>query len=89
MSQAQRTAVERTVDPAVRAASPSHYDAGGQIAALQANLARRLLEQDATGLVVAPVGPAERLTRMLSRSGGFAALALGYAATGVVILRWL
>ena len=88
MSHAQRTAVERTVDPAVRTAPRPHYDAGGQIAALQANLARQLLEQDVASRA-APVGPAERLTRMLSRQGGFAALALGYAATGVAILRWL
>lgn len=88
MSHAQRTAVEHTVDPAVRTASRSYYDAGGRIAELQANLARQLLDQDAVR-TASNIGPTERLTRMLSRSGGYAALALGYAATGVAILRWL
>jgi hypothetical protein len=88
MSNAQRSAVERTVDPAARAAARPHYDAGGQIAALQANLARQLREQDAATLA-APVGTIERWAQALSRTGGYAALALGYAVTGVAIVRFL
>ncbi len=86
MTQAQRATGDR--DPAVRATTSHHYDAGGHVAALQANLARQLRDYDSAGMAT-PVGAVERLTQFCSRTGGYAMLAMGYVVTGVLIANWL
>ena len=88
MSQVQRTTGEPGVDPALQRETRRQYEAGGHVAVLQANLARQLHEQNSAG-VAAVVSPVERLTQSCSRNGGYALLGVGYAITGVMILRWL
>ena len=88
MTQAQRATGDRDLDPEVRATTSHHYDAGGHVAALQANLARQLRDFDSAGLA-SPLGPVERLTRFCSRTGGYAMLAMGYVVTGIFIANWL
>ena len=88
MTQAQRTTGERDLNPAPRPAPSYHYDAGGQVAILQAKLDRQLREYDSAGVATA-MGPVERLTQFCSRTGGYAMLAMGYAIVGIVIAKWL
>lgn len=88
MIHAQRVAGESGFDPALLTAPRHHYDAGGQVAMLQANLERQLREYDSAGAVVA-IGPFERLIQFFSRSWGYAMLATGYAIVGVLVANWL
>lgn len=88
MSQAQRTTREFGIQSALQPGTHHQYEAGGHIAAVQANLARQLHEHD-TASGFTPMSPAERLTQSCSRTGGYGLLGLGYTITSVMILRWL
>jgi len=88
MTQAQRAIGDRDLDQAFPATTSHHYDAGGHVAALQANLARQLRDYDSVGLAT-PLGTVERLTQFCSRTGGYAMLAMGYVLTGILIVNWL
>lgn len=88
MTQAQRSTGDRDLDSAPRPTPDYHYDAGGHVAMLQANLARQLQEYESPGLAAA-IGPVERFTRFCSRAGGYAMLAMGYAIVGILIVNWL
>lgn len=61
------------------------YQPGGQVGQLHADLARRLAQDR----IVHDTddAPGERLVRLLSRGGGYAALLTGYIAVAVLILR--
>lgn len=61
------------------------YQPGGQVGQLHADLARRLAQER----IVLDAGdtPGERLVRLLSRSGGYAALLTGYVVVAVLVLR--
>ncbi len=88
MTQAQRTPVERDPEASLRTPTSRHFDAGGHVAVLQANLARQLRDFDSLGPVAA-ISPVERLTQFCSRTGGFAMLATGYVVAGILIANWL
>lgn len=67
-----------------RDAADHAYDAGGHIAQLQADLARRLAGGGADELRPAEP-PAERIIRFLSVAGGYLALSAGYGAAALAI----
>lgn len=87
MAQAQRNDQRQQGDLPLQPASDNRYDAGGPIAQLQADLARRLSDGVEPGAAHAdPV--AERVTRLVSRTGGYAALLAGYAGVAAVIAHF-
>lgn len=70
-----------------RASGGDGYAAGGDIAALQADLARRLSGEGDQALAEAPVPPMERAVRFVSVAGGYCLLLAGYVAVASAAFR--
>lgn len=83
MVQAQRKEIDPRGDASVRAGPTD-----GPIAQLQADLARRLLDNGLIGGLHAPSAK-ERRVRALSTASGYLSLILGYVAVGVAIAYWM
>ena len=89
MPNAERVQADTSIDPLPpRAAGDHGYVPGGTIAELQADLARRLLAEEAGWVGDMAVAPAERAVRILSTGGGYLLLAAGYAATALLAVRY-
>lgn len=64
--------------PGLAASPPAGYDAGGQIAELQAQIERRLRFEAISATRNAQVNRVERAVRIMSVGSGYVALGLGY-----------
>lgn len=83
MPNVQRAGAEFGGDqPLARTVDGHGYAAGGDIAKLQADLARRLASEGVEG--VAETSTAERAVRFLSVAGGYTLLLAGYVAAGSI-----
>lgn len=87
MARTKRKAVEQETVVPPDPSNGYQYQPGGPVAALHADLAQRLAaDLDRAAM---PTSPAEALVQFTSRAGGYALLAIGYAATATAIIRWL
>lgn len=88
MAQPQRSDVDQR-GPALpqRAVEDRHYDAGGHIAQLQAELAQRLAAGGVDQRTRDATPSGERAVRFASVTGGYLALLAGYAVAALLILQ--
>lgn len=86
----QPVRVEFDPDPLLpRAFGGEGYAAGGDIAKLQADLARRLSGEGVEEVAKTSTLPVERAVRVLSATGGYLFLLVGYAAVALTISQYL
>lgn len=89
MPNVQRAGVEFGGDqPLARAFDGHGYAAGGDIAKLQADLARRLANEGVEGAAETSTYPAERAVRFISVAGGYLLLLAGYVAIASIAYRY-
>ncbi|WP_375427147.1 hypothetical protein [uncultured Sphingomonas sp.] len=91
MSQAKRVRADIGTDTSSPRAFGDHgYAAGGEIAQLQADLARRLSSDGLPRNLIDPsILPMERTVRFLSVAGGYTLLTTGYIAVATLVLRYV
>ncbi|MEH3159072.1 MAG: hypothetical protein PGN08_09140 [Sphingomonas taxi] len=93
MAQAQRNEIDPHGQPLSWQGRADSAPPAGQpaspIARLQADLARRLMQNEAADERPHPVSPTERLVQGLSTAGGYVGLACGYGVAGLAITYWL
>jgi len=86
MEPARRASIpDQPVDGTVTAQGDTGYEPGGEIARLQADLARRLASMPASGLGAHVGDQAEATVRRLSVAAGYGALTMGYVIAAAVI----
>jgi len=76
---------DQPADGTVTAQGDTGYEPGGEIARLQAELARRLASAPAGGLGAHVGDKAEAAVRRLSVAAGYGALAMGYLIAAAAI----
>jgi hypothetical protein len=89
MALPQRNDIDDAGEPFLRqGAGDRRYEAGGHVAQLQADLARRLASEALAPGSALVASPTERAVRLLSVAGGYAALLAGYVAVAAAIAYW-